>query len=366
MIEVLPRGPAEGGAALDLLRRVLRNRAEFAAEYPLVFRSGFPGRLLALGERGEARSACALIARDFHLAGGLVLRGGLVGSVATDPAWRNRGLASRLLHEAEAALSAEGCAFALLWANDPDFYLRRGYCPIGVEHDFVVEGSVARALPRAEGVRELAPGDAAAVHRLYAAHPVRVGRAPEETEALLGCPGMRTLVLERAGAVVAYACLGHGADLRDVVHEWGGAAEDVLALVREQFERRFARAEPGRLYVMAPPGAQELRRGFAAAGAEPYLGFLGLAKLLDRGAVVRFLDERLRPEGGLSLAETPEGTRYLIRGPARESWIDDDAVLALLFPVSEVREKVEELLVDFGLAPGRLPLEPFAWGLDSI
>jgi hypothetical protein len=48
---------------------------------------------------------------------------------------------------------------------------------------------------------------------------------------LLTTPGLSTLVLERDGAVVAYACTGKGADLHGFWHELGGSDQDLAELV---------------------------------------------------------------------------------------------------------------------------------------
>ena len=358
--------------AQALMERVLRDGQPIAEEYPLVFRREFPGRLLTLGDEGEVRCACAILVRDFVVDGTRV-RGGLIGSVATDPDWRDRGLATRLLIEAEAALQIEGCVFALLWAEDPGFYLKRGYGPIGTENDFLIPPALAHGLPGGselgEGVRirAMQAADASAIHRLYERHPVRIARTVEETAALLGCPGMTILVLERGSEPVAYACLGRGHDLLDAIHEWGGEADDVLALVRAHLEQReLVSGDDGGLFLMAPPAATELNRRLVSLGALSKQGILGLGKVLDRTAAAALLDERLAPLGSAELVEADDGRPFRVRGPKQEGHVDDEGALALLFSVAQVRGEVEKFLVEFGLEQAQLPIEPFAWGLDSI
>src|SRR6185503_19787636 len=202
--------------------RVLDN-PDLLAEQPLAFGAG---ETIEIVEEGEVRAACVVLVREFEL-GARRVRAGLIGSVATDPAWRRRGLATRLLQHAEQTLAARGCVFALLWADDPSFYLKRGYAPGGVENDYLLVAELAAACPAPGGVRELCAGDEAFVQRLYEQHPARVARTLAETRALLGVQGLRTLVRERTSApahppqVVAYACLGRGHDLADTIHEWG-------------------------------------------------------------------------------------------------------------------------------------------------
>jgi hypothetical protein len=177
---------------------------------------------------------------------------------------------------------------------------------------------------------------------------------------------MRTLVLERDGEVVAYACRGRGHDLRDAVHEWGGETEDVLSLVRAHLEDRIENEEAGDMFLMAPVAASELRERLVALGAEHQRGFLGLGKILDRSAAARVLRSRIETAGQATLVETTQGPMYHLVGPEKEGYLDDDAILALLFPALEVRENVTEFLAEFALTDARLPVDPFVWGLDSI
>ncbi len=348
-----------------LMERVLRSGGEIAAEYPLVFRDDFPGDVVAVGEGEEIRSAAAILQRDFLTPQGTVSVG-LIGSVSTDPAWQGKGLATRVLIEAEAELERRGCHIALLWADDPKFYYARGYRPIGAEVDFVIPRELAKRLPKAEGVRPLEDADTEALHTLYARHPSRVDRSVDETDAMLACPGMSTLALERDGELVAYACLGRGFDLHDAIHEWGGAVDDVLALVRAHLEQRYADGEPGRVFLMAPVGAAELLQRLDEAGTEGQVGVLGLAKVLSREACADLLDRALKPDGGAALETTEDDTRFAFRGTKSEGFLDDETLLAILFPAYGLDAEIQDFKEGFGLEGASFPLEPFAWGLDSI
>jgi GNAT superfamily N-acetyltransferase len=352
--------------ARELLARVFASDA-LAAEYPTVLGPEAAGGPFELVEDGELRAACTLLVREFRV-GPLTLRGGLIGSVATEPAVRGRGFGTRLLAAAERELAARSCAFALLWANEPRFYLARGYAPFGVECDVMLVPELAAALPAPTGVRALCASDAPAVHALYLRHPVRVERSAAETRALLGVPGMATLVRERAAnpaqppEVVAYACLGRGRDLGDVVHEWGGEPEDVLALLRAHLEARAAAGNGAPLFWMAPSGANELLYRLLALGAPSQRGILGLGKLLDLGAATRALAAALGDEA--EVHATASGAT--LRGPRAGVELDAEALQALLFGGPDVHAEAQALLARLGFARARLPLEPFAFGLDSI
>jgi len=340
---------------------------ELAREYPLVFEARFGGRTLELEREGSVRSACAVLARDFRVAGRR-LRVGLIGSVATDPAWRGRGLASELLKRAEAELRAQGCLFTLLWAEDPAFYMTRGYAPFGAEDDYLLVSEMIPLLPEPTGVRALAAGDVPFLCKLHAGHVAHVERSEAEFAALLATPGMSVLVRERAAAPghpplpVAYACLGKGRDLADTIHDWAGATEDVLALLRAHLERRFAPGATGALFLMAPPQAAELGYRLVSLGAIVRRGILGLGKLLDLGAAAALLDSFVGDE-----VATVSQQGVTLRGPASGAELDLDALQALLFGGSEVRSEVRTFLARLGFDGALpLPLEPFAFGLDSI
>lgn len=340
---------------------------ELAREYPLVFDQRFDGRTLELVRAGAVRSACTVLARDFRVAGRR-LRAGLIGSVATDPDWRGRGLATELLTQAEEALRAQGCLFALLWAERPDFYLARGYAPFAAEDDYLLVSEMIPLLPATSGVRELVPGDVPFLRRLHALHAAHVERSEEEFAALLAIPGMRVLVRERAAAPghpplpVAYACLGRGRDLPDTIHDWAGGCEDVLALVRAHLERRFAPGETGALFLMAPPRASELGYRLLALGAVVRRGILGLGKILDVRAAAGLFDAIIGEE-----VASVGTSGVTLRGPASGAELDLDTLQALLFGGSEVHDEVRMFLTRLGFDGALpLPLEPFAFGLDSI
>ena len=360
--------------ALELIESVHGHGTRLAPEYPLVFQNGFAGETLALGEGDEIRAACALIVRDLVLpsrAGETHLRVGLIGSVSTGDAWRGQGLGTRLIVEAEARLQTLGCAAVFLWADDPRFYLQRGYGPVGCEEDVIIPAILAPHLPAPTGVRTLANGDIRQVHKLYSGHSARVERTLEETAALIACPRMDALVREVEGKVVAYALRGRGRDLAEVVHEWGGPVDDVLALLRAHLERRFASSEPGALIAMMPAGAGTLLDELEALGCQHTTGILGLGKILDTKVAAEAIAERLGVLGNAAptVIENELGQAVpclRVSGPAGECFLDDEATLALLFASSDVRPSAHELVANIGLPEADLPLQPFFWGLDSI
>lgn len=351
--------------ARSLLERVLRDGGSLAAEYPLIFEPEFQGRLLAIESEGDVRSACGVLLRDFRV-GNLAIPGGLIGSVATDPLFRRRGLATRLLDQAERELAAEGALFALLWADSPGFYEARGYRPMGCEIDFVVDDDSVGRLPSIDGVRAAAPDDYGAIHRLYSRHRERVDRTSRETTALLSGPDIEVLVLQRAGDIVAYSCLGRGADLERTVHEWAGAAYDVAGLVRRHFERVRARDDAEPVYLISPAGATELHRTLSEVGIPRHSGMVGLGKLLDPMAAATLLATLAGPEASLSVdTRSIDEPRITLVGPRGEAALGIQDLFDVLFS-PERGAATKALHHATGLALDELPVAFFPWGLDSI
>lgn len=357
-----PTMASDAPEAVALMRDVHRPTGNLTGEFPLVFGADAAGRIVERREGDELRSACAILPRDF-VSGGRTVRVGLIGSVSTEPDHRGQGHATQLLDDAERALADAGCAIAMLWANEPEFYYERGYVPVGGQVRALVESSQQRGLPGDSTVRDATSDDAARLHELYSAHPSRVDRSAAETAALLDCPGMSVLVTERDGAITAYACRGRGADLRSIVHEWGGATDDVLALLHAH---AGAEAE-GAVGVLGPVSEHELWERLAASGAAPVVGFLGLAKVLDRGQLGRTLVDATTPGGVIGTIEDSAGrARVAIRTAEGGFELDDELLLALMFPAFGRLQEVEELAESFGVTFDGVPLELFAWGLDSI
>ncbi len=348
--------------AEELMRAVLRDGEPIAPEYPLVFDERFEGRLVATAEsQGGVLSACAILPRELILPQAR-FRAGLIGSVATDPAHRRRGLAAETLDAAERELAARGCVLTLLWADEGSFYRNRGYVPVGTELDFLVTSDLAPLLPDPDGVRAMRPEDARVIHDLYATHPARVDRSAAETEALLAGPGIECLVLEHEGGPLAYSCLGRGADLQNAVHEWAGQAEDVLACLRGHLERREG---DGPVFIMVPPTATGMCSYFELVRAPGVRGVLGMGKLADVEAA-RDLMQGVVGAAGRVTALTGESAGLRVEGPRGACELVGAEVLLALFAAKGERDVVGVVAGETGLELSDLPLTPFVWGLDSI
>ncbi|MGE3173669.1 MAG: GNAT family N-acetyltransferase [Planctomycetota bacterium] len=231
--------PAELAPLLDRLSEWLLPGAGYGVHHtwPQLYRSDGDGRFFGRFDGDRLRSWCAFRFADAITADG-PRRVALLGSVATEPEVRGRGLAQQVLQAALDDCRAEGAAAVLLWAERPELYARTGFAPGASELCLALRGDVgAPAGPDAVVETEAGRARFAAIQdhpRLSALHrqkPVRIDRTDQEMSARLTTPGLWTCVLERDGAVVAYACTGKGADLQGWWHELGGSDRDVTALL---------------------------------------------------------------------------------------------------------------------------------------
>lgn len=360
-------GTSGSASAQALLERV--HGPALAERCPLVLGAPQSGRVLALEERGRVAGACTLLVRDV-IVDGRTLRAGFIGALTSDPAERRRGVGTRLLARATEALFEEGCLFALLWPDDPRCYVARGFQPVGMELEFIVEAAHIARLDTSSGIRAAAPDDAAAIHRLHAGLRQRVERTPAEMRALLARPQVDTLVLQLERDVVAYASLALASDGTPTIADWAGTEHQVLALVRAHVERRFLREQLATLRFVAPPNARTLLARFHEAGVGSRRALLAHGRLLDVHAAAVLLAELTEREASVSIdcAVHAGRTRTAVKlhGPLGSIALEEGDLLELISPARGDRRRIREVEQALGLELTRLPLPLRVPALDAL
>jgi len=194
--------------------------------WPQLYRADGQGSFFAMLDGDEMVSHCACRVEEL-VDGDVARKVGLIGSVATAPSRRGQGLAGQVLAAAIDSMAAD-VESTMLWAERPELYARQGFAGSGEDTCLIM----ARRPIRPDGiVRQVAITDHEDLHALHQQKPRRITRSLRTMSALLTTPGMTTVVLERDGAVVAYACTGKGADLHGYWHELGGSDEDLATLI---------------------------------------------------------------------------------------------------------------------------------------
>jgi len=139
------------------------------------------------------------------------------GGVCTDPDYRGRGLASRLLEDARQRALERGADLVLI-SGSRGLYLRQGYVRVGA---FNVASVRRRQVP-SEGrylLRRGRPEDVPALLGIYAAEPTRFERSRDEWRSALA----RDRVLHAPGGVRLVCPEGDDTPVAFVAYRLGGA-----------------------------------------------------------------------------------------------------------------------------------------------
>jgi GNAT superfamily N-acetyltransferase len=202
-----------------------------ADDFPVILgRDNLAGMLGIRGQDGWIAGLAALV-RSFETSDGTLPIAG-VGSVVTHPDHRGQGHSAALQRVLMEHLAGQDVPLAVLWTDQPEIYAGRGFQPAGWEYHLGLGAlSLADSWPAEDEVRTLGRSDIPSIAALYAEHPLRTRRRPEDHAALYAMPGTRIVGLERQGRLAAFACCGKGMDFPDYVAEWGGAPDAVVALL---------------------------------------------------------------------------------------------------------------------------------------
>ncbi len=208
-----------------------------------------------------AAGLAVLVRRHATSCGDLAV--GMVGSVATRPDCRGRGLSARLQAAALERLRARGVPLAALWTDRPEIYAGRGFVPAGWEWHVPLADVALPPADRGTRIRAFTPADVSDVSRLHDLHPWRALREPGDAGLLYWMAGTSGLVAVAGDRPQAAVFCGKGADFEGYVAEWDGPPSAVLPLLAA------ARASGLAAAVLVPPGGEALLRELAARGARP-------------------------------------------------------------------------------------------------
>lgn len=225
----------------------LANPDALVRTFPQVYHPLGCGRRWAIREGEQLVSHLATHEVDYRVAS-RSMRALLVGSVATHPDHRGQGFAGRLVSYAAEHARSAGCSAVILWSDSPGFFAKFGFVPMGTQ--FAVEvPSAGHRLSAGDTARTAGAGDLPEILALHSAKPMRVERNLGDLALLLSARPMHTVVLERSGKVVAYACRSKGEDFPGWWHEVGGSDQDVASLVGAA----TAASETPRAKMLFPP-----------------------------------------------------------------------------------------------------------------
>jgi predicted N-acetyltransferase YhbS len=201
----------EQEAVLDLLERVFGERSIFDLYLRHDPALGPRDTLVAFCNE-EPVSCVQIFTKRVRLRGKAALLGG-IGSVATDPNHRHRGLASELLRRSIEEMQARGIVLSLLFTGRISFYERLGWVAIPQTRLALHKGRELDARsPDGVRIRRFREPDLPRVERLYEAYTegfetgsIRDHGYWEGQLRYAGSPGEDFYVTERDDRLVAYA-----------------------------------------------------------------------------------------------------------------------------------------------------------------
>lgn len=307
---------SEREPVLDLLERAFSER-ELFARYMDADPAYDPGDFLLALDGGRPVSCVQIFTKAIRLRGESVPLGG-IGSVATDPDHRSKGLGSELMRRSEQRMRERGMPLGLLFTTRFSFYATLGWVQIPCRQLAVHRGG---APDEQDGIarRPWRPSDLRAVRALYGRYASGFEGTTLRGEAYwegqlryAGAPDEDFRVALRGERLVAYA---RGVSLMtriamEYAHE-PGEAESAAALLLELCPDDVA------MIVHMPPDT-ELETALRAG-----------ARQVDRVDDPTQMWRALDPGALAGLAKLPEATpepdllRELIAGPPVHYWTSD-------------------------------------------
>jgi N-acetylglutamate synthase-like GNAT family acetyltransferase len=288
----------------------------------------------------------------------------IIGSVMTDPRFRQQGLSSHLIENCIDHAKSLQCDFAVLWTDLFDFYKNFQFELAGTELSLIINENFAPQDRRNDlKVMNTKQVDPQALLRLYNLHSVTSHRSVDDIKKYLQIPNSRVYTAwNKNNQMEAYAIEGKGIDLQGYIHEWGGntsALVELFIAARDQQKKE--------LIVITPPHCKNLIRRCLGGGAQSYEGILGMIKLIDKQALVRKVQKTARRMGLSDFAiEMHENTLYFGTSEGVYKTESETDIIHLLFGPQKPSEMHAFSDATLEKLNKLLPLPLWFWGWDSI
>lgn len=361
-----PRSPRETEfpQVLNFLNESLRAEAKWsiAAEYPtaLTPQNIHNMHIIAEGSRVLSHGVLKPLVIKTPQA---ILKVGAIGSIVTDEKHRGQGLSTQIIQSCLQSATAQQCDIAILWTDLFDFYRKMGFELAGTEISFVIEDNFAP--PHVDGLKFMSDTKVSpdAIHRLYSTHTVSSVRTIEETRKFLSIPQTKIYTAwETSGQLAAYAIEGKGVDLGGYIHEWGGSAPKLLALlshIRREKDQPFT--------IICPKHSTNLISQLKTKPVTTNNGFLGMIKIIHFEQLSAKIKRAFRAEGIADIVLEKHADHFIF-GIGKEliTVKEESDMVRLLFGPLDFKtlgvfsDDVSDKLMKI------LPLNLWVWGWDSI
>jgi GNAT superfamily N-acetyltransferase len=270
----------EYGRTLSFFEHLLREGSpcRLENEYPLVFSSDRREQLIVLKNEGRIQAGLGTLIREIEVEKNTWIKAMFVGSVVTDPEFRNRGFQRTLFNSAEEVAERLGIDVIVLWSNQLEFYQKLGFSLAGLQASWTPQ--LRAPLGIARHLVEVRPSQEVEFNenwfKAFDQKRFRVKRTYEEMKLQWQIPQMKVAYTKNA-----YALYGKGEDFQHVIHEWAGPSEEVLACIEalRLLDPQIKILSPGVLHTTEE---REVVHGLESASFEARLEYLGLFKVISQ------------------------------------------------------------------------------------
>jgi GNAT superfamily N-acetyltransferase len=152
---------------------------------------------------------------------------GIIGAVATDPSYRGKGLATHVVAAAVQQAEKVGAVAVFLWGSEHEMYQRLGFELCGEQ---VRAPLSALQLPPV-GPPRPSTGWTPGIFRAMRARGSGLKFEESDARWLAAHKNVEWHWLGSAEAPTAYAGIGRGIDLSNMIHEWGGTTPALMSLL---------------------------------------------------------------------------------------------------------------------------------------
>jgi GNAT superfamily N-acetyltransferase len=197
----------------------------------------------------------------------------LIGAVATDSEYRGRGIATQLVSLATEWAQGQGAALAVLWGSEHELYRKIGFHPCGRQ----VRVSVS-AMRSSSTQSSIQTGWNPAIFSKLKQRKDGLQITEEDRTWIEAHRNVKWYWSGRQDSPDAYAAVGRGIDLEDLVHEWGGETSALVELLAQ-----LSKIHPKAQLLGSPETFSRVSFQFDPSAVE----YLCLARVLDPLATFR-------------------------------------------------------------------------------
>lgn len=361
-----PRSPEshELDLVVDFLNTNLRqdnNQWPISSEYPTALSANNIHNMSIIVEDEKIISHAVLktlIIKTPHV----ILKVGAIGSVVTDPNYRQQGHSKKNLENCVRLAHEQECDLVVLWTDQFDFYRKFGFELAGFDYSFVIEKNheIKNKDLRFVSGNNVDPN---ALQKLYSQHTVHAIRSNEDFRQFLKIPNSHLYTAwNKQNQIVAYAVEGKGVDLVNYVHEWAGQVEPLTDLFNYIHQQKQTP-----LTVMTPSHSINLHKHLKETADLSHQGYLGMLKIVHAQPLFTKIKKAFRAEGFEHIVLEKQND-HIVFGYGSDLYTlknESDLVQILFGPMQLssldfMSEQTKNKLATL------LPLPLWVWGWDSI